>query len=679
MLGALSGLAGAVLLPAMDFSTLRGMVGVLLGVGALIFFHELGHFLAAKWAGVRVEVFSLGFGQRLFGVRKGDTDYRVSLLPLGGYVRMLGQADDDPFQAPTDREDDFRNKTAFQRFVILAAGVAMNLVLAAVGFVAAFGLGIDFVAPEIGSIEPGSPASKANLRVGDVVLEIDGNRILGWQDLQTLVAIADGELNIKVLRDGEVLDVHATPFRGEEDTYARLGVRPALVIAGFQDGSALEQAGAIAASSQHADRLLSISPVGSQVAPDVEMSLRELELAMEQAQGRVVVQVERESFDADGRPQGRERIPLELDLPRKPEYTLGIDVPDEAWVRRVNKGSAAEKAGVLVGDRIVSLGAFEAIKQTTLSEAVLQAGVEHGQEPVSLVVERPDVGRKHLQVELELLNGTQLDAALEGVTDPAERLRIRESVGRWLLGVEYRADVVANTVQLPLADANAEPVTLQPGDRLLNYWVDGGLWWSGKVPVISGRSLDSFLRVRKDEPFLISWLPGGDESADPRTAVVKAHQDPTATYGDLGFALGSRLVTVQRGPLESVALGVQQTLIMTRRILLMLRSFVTGSVSASELGGPIQIISVVNTVAKQDDLAKLFHLLAILSVNLAVINILPIPVLDGGHIMFLLIEKLKGRPVSNDVLAYAQWVGLFVILGLMALVFFNDIRRMVEN
>ena len=69
------------------------------------------------------------------------------------------------------------------------------------------------------------------------------------------------------------------------------------------------------------------------------------------------------------------------------------------------------------------------------------------------------------------------------------------------------------------------------------------------------------------------------------------------------------------------------------------------------------------------------HLLAILSVNLAVINILPIPVLDGGHIFFLAIEKLKGRPVSNDVLAYAQWVGLFMILGLMALVFFNDIRR----
>ena len=374
-----------------------------------------------------------------------------------------------------------------------------------------------------------------------------------------------------------------------------------------------------------------------------------------------------------------ERLPLAVDLPRKPEYTLGLEIPDEAWVRRVRKGSAAESAGVQEGDRIVSLGAFDDVKQSTLSEAVRQTGVTHGQDPVALVVERPGEGRKALQVSLELLNGPQLTAALEGVSDEVERAQIRESVGRWLLGIEFRADVISNTTQLPLADPDAEPITLNPGDRLLEYWVDGGLWWTGKDTIVSGPALRAFLRVRQDEPFLISWLPGGDPDAEPRSAVVQARQDPSATYADLGFAVGQRMVTIQRGPLDSVALGVQQTMIMTKRIFLMLRSFATGSVSPSELGGPIQIISVVNTVAKQDDLAKLFHLLAILSVNLAVINILPIPVLDGGHIMFLLIEKLKGRPVSNDVLAYAQWVGLFVILGLMALVFFNDIRRMVEN
>jgi regulator of sigma E protease len=666
---------------AMEFSTLRGMVGVLLGVGALIFIHELGHFLAAKWAGVRVEVFSLGFGHRLFGFRRGDTDYRVSLLPLGGYVRMLGQADEDPFQAPTDRDDDFRNKTAFQRFVILAAGVVMNLVLAAFGFVAAFGLGIDFVAPEIGAIEPGSPASKADLQVGDVVLEIDGSKILGWQDLQTLVAIADGEIELRVLREGQILDVRATPYRGEEDTYARLGVRPALVVAGFAEGSALEAAGAQAATAEQADRLLNISPVTSRAPADQEMTLRELESVMEQVQGQVVIHVERQRFDAEGRPTATETVPLELEIPQKQEYTLGLDVPDQAWVRSVRKDSAAETAGVRVGDRIVALGEIDDVRQSTLREAVLAAGSTHGEAPVRLVIERPGSGgpaRQDLQVALELLNGPQLDAALVGVTDAEEQLAIRRRVGRWLLGVEYRADVVASPVELPLADAEAEPVRLEPGDRLLNYYSDGGLWWSGDVPIASGQSLQRFLRSRQDEPFKISWQPAQGD-AEQRSAVVKARPDATQTYGDLGFALGSRLVTVQRGPLEAVALGVHQTMIMTKRIFLMLRSFVTGSVSPSELGGPIQIISVVNTVAKQDDLAKLFHLLAILSVNLAVINILPIPVLDGGHIMFLLIEKLKGRPVSNDVLAYAQWVGLFVILGLMALVFFNDIRRMVPN
>ena len=135
-------------------------------------------------------------------------------------------------------------------------------------------------------------------------------------------------------------------------------------------------------------------------------------------------------------------------------------------------------------------------------------------------------------------------------------------------------------------------------------------------------------------------------------------------------------MVVQRGPLGACALGLHQTWIQTRRIVLTLGSFFTGSVSPRELGGPIQIFNVAYSVAREDSLARLLHLLAILSVNLAVINILPIPVLDGGHIFFLCLEKLKGRPVSGEVMIWAQWIGLGCILALMALVFFNDISRL---
>ncbi len=662
--------------PAVDTSSIRGLLGVVLGVGALIFVHELGHFLAAKWAGVKVEVFSLGFGRRLVGFRRGETDYRISLLPLGGYVRMLGQADDDPNAPLTEDSRDFRNKSAGKRFVILVAGVVMNLVFAAFAFILAFGLGIEFTAPEVGAIEPGSPAARADLHVGDVVLEIDGSPVLGFQDLQTLVALSSDAIDLTVLRDGQRVTTTVTPLRGETDSYAQIGVRPAFVIGQVAPDSPL--AGRVhEATPARSDRLLNVSPIDSKVAPATPMTEREIARAIEKARGKVAITVERTTYDAIGAPQARELLPLEVEVPQKPEYSLGLELPDQAWVRAVHPDTPAARAGVEVGDRIVALGTVDEVTQTNLRESVQEVGARQGQTPVRLVVERPTEGgateRVELQVSLELQNPRQLEAALGGVEGDAERLEVSKAVGRWLIGVEYRADVVGDTTQLPLADEDAEPVTLQPGDRLVSVWLDDSLLiWRGEQPVIGPDLLRTVLRAREGKPLKLSWIPRGASKA--REAVV-APRKTDETYGELGVAASYREVTIARGPLQAVALGMHQTGIQTQRIFMMLRSFLTGDVSPRELGGPIQIVSVAYTVATKDTFAKLMHLLAILSVNLAVINILPIPVLDGGHIFFLALEKLKGRPVSNDVLAYAQWVGLFLILGLMALVFFNDIRR----
>jgi regulator of sigma E protease len=170
------------------------VLGVVIGVGLLIFIHELGHFLAAKWAGVKVEVFSLGFGKRLVGFERGGTDYRISMLPWAATCACSARPTTTRGQAPTTDEGDFRNKSPGKRFVILVGGVVMNLLLAAVGFVLAFGLGIEFTAPEVGAIDPGSPAAKADLRPGDQVLAIDDDEVLGFQDLQTLVALASGDI-----------------------------------------------------------------------------------------------------------------------------------------------------------------------------------------------------------------------------------------------------------------------------------------------------------------------------------------------------------------------------------------------------------------------------------------------------------------------------------------------------
>lgn len=666
--------------PAIDLSTLRGLLGVILGVGALIFFHEAGHFLAAKWRGVRVEVFSLGFGHRLVGFRRGDTDYRISALPLGGYVRMLGQADEDPLQPSTDLEDDFRNKKVWERFVILFAGPAANVALAAVGFILCFGIGVEFTAPEIGAIMPGSAASKANLRAGDIITRIDGKEILGWQDLQTLVALATDEIELEVLRDGTKHVTRARPFRGPNDTYARLGVSPAWVLQGLTKDSLLGALDLKGSTPGQRDRLVNISSVSSLCPLDKRMTERDLAKFLEKAEGRVALTFERVRYDlVSGLPLAKPELTRhEIDLKRKQEFSLGVEIPDVAWIREVKKGSAADKAGVRVGDRLLQLGETQ-LKHSNLLEAVRDTGARQGETPVKLLVEREEGGAKktvELSVSLQLQNKEVVANALEGVRDPKQQFEIRRAVGNYLLGVAYRADVVGAAGALTPADPDEGPVELKPGDRLKSIWTSGGLWWSGETPFGSEQWLRSYVRDPSRRTFKISWIPKGSDEV--HSQVVKAIPHPSATYPDLGMLQSTRKVIVHRGPLSAVALGMQQTVIQTKRIFLMLRSFLTGAVSPKELGGPIQIVNVAYAVATQDSLARLFHLLAILSVNLAVINILPIPVLDGGHIFFLAIEKLKGKPVSSDILIYAQWFGLLCILGLMALVFFNDIRRVLQ-
>ncbi|MGE0708539.1 MAG: site-2 protease family protein [Planctomycetota bacterium] len=657
--------------PAEAMSTVRGLIGVVLGVGALIFFHELGHFLAAKWACVRVDVFSLGMGPRLFGVVRGGTDYRISLLPIGGYVSMLGQVDGDPDQPRTDAEDDFRNKPVGKRFVIMIAGVLMNLVLAAVGFVLCFGLGVEFTAPEVGRISPGSAAARGDVRPGDVITHVDGAEILSMQDLSTLVAIADGELELTIRRGAETVHTKVTPIRRDNDSYAQIGIAAPEVVREVDEGSPFYAAGLRPATPERDFRWRNVAPVSSRLAPDVAMSMSDILRVLADEPGKVVATFDEVHYDAQGIPTSRAPVQLEVQLEHHPSFHLGLAIEDRAWIRGVTPDSAAARAGVQPGDCLLRLGG-EDVSASNLAQTVREAGARVAESGghVELVLERAGA-RRTLDVVLVPQNADVLARELAGVTDPAKRLDVRRERGSWLLGVgPYAADVV--TAPCSLQTAAGAALTLSPGDRITSVWLtEGTVRWSDK----QGFHREMTRRLPAARRFKLAYLPKG--ASEEQTAVVTTVPDPAHTIPTLGFQLSPRELRIQRSPLSALHLGVEQTLIQTRRIALMLGAFVSGSVSPKELGGPIQIVNVTYRFASQDSLAKLLHLLAILSVNLAVINVLPIPVLDGGHIFFLLVEKLKGKPVSTEVLINAQWFGLFCILGLMALVVFNDIRRML--
>ena len=235
-------------------------------LGVLIFFHELGHFLVARLFGVGVEKFSLGFGPRLFGKTVGGTDYRISAIPLGGYVKMVGEEPDAEID-PEDIPRSFTHKPVFQRIWIVAAGPLFNLLLAILIFFAFYFIsGIEDVTPVVRAIDKESPAYTAGLRKGDVILSAGTAEVEAWYDITRAIERSDGEpLAVHYRRGGEVFSAAVTPERmtgrdifGDAVEYYGIGISGypplAAVVGGVSEDSPAQKAGL-----KQGDRIIAIN------------------------------------------------------------------------------------------------------------------------------------------------------------------------------------------------------------------------------------------------------------------------------------------------------------------------------------------------------------------------------------------------------------------------------------
>ncbi|MDH3253885.1 MAG: RIP metalloprotease RseP [Acidobacteriota bacterium] len=228
-------------------TVLTNTLAFIFALGVIIFVHEAGHLLMAKFFDMRVATFSLGFGKRIWGFRRGGTDYRLSLIPLGGYVQLSGE---DPGEVGDD-PGEFLNRPRWQRVFVYLAGPAMNVVLAVLLVAFVFMLGIEVAAPPdipavIGSVRPESPAAEAGLQADDLIVAIDGKPLSRWEEARfAFLTAPERSLQVEYEREGQRRETIVTPIKVPKYEFGDAGAFPKLLprIAGLFRGEPAEAAG----------------------------------------------------------------------------------------------------------------------------------------------------------------------------------------------------------------------------------------------------------------------------------------------------------------------------------------------------------------------------------------------------------------------------------------------------
>ena len=663
---------------------------IVLGLGMVIFIHELGHFLVAKLCGVKCEKFFVGFDIYGLKISKkwGETEYGIGILPLGGYVKMLGQ-DDNPYKA---REEMERAKAAQEqagdappseaaepqetpqydprsylaqsvpkRMAIISAGVIMNVIFAFVVSVWAYGIGVDYEPPVVGSMVPGDPAWKVDppLQTGDEIIEVNGIKEPRFtKDLQTQVIFADLSKGVPLLvkRPGQDEPFTAIVYpETPEDAYApMIGLRPAAST--VLDKKEPTVPGSAAADAKPAfqggDRIVAID--GQDVASYADM----VAMLADRANKSIEVTVERPSSVEGETPQR-----LNIVVAPNPMQRLGL-VMKMGEITAIRPGSPAAAAGMKPGQRITRIVVSDSDREVPL-------------DPVALPLELRQLAGSKVDITVVGENNvvqTFKNVPLEAVplTDSPSRLGAPMSAPP--LGVAYR---VLNRVSevIPGSPA-AKSGQIKPDDEITSVSI-----------VKENGGTSEPLKLGPEDP---NWphLMFALQSAKPGTQVeltVKGQSkplllalEPSDQYylSQRGFRM-QELSYVRKANSfgEAIALGARETWESLTMVVQFLRK-VGRQISFKATGGPLSIFAVASASAERG-FSDLLIFLAMLSANLAVINSLPIPVLDGGHFLFLLLEGIRGKPVSERLFIAFTYMGFVFLLSLMVVVMWLDVVKLM--
>ncbi|MBK8480564.1 MAG: RIP metalloprotease RseP [Proteobacteria bacterium] len=544
-------------------------------VGVLIFVHEFGHFLMAKLFNVKVLKFSLGFGPAALGFRRGETEYCIAWLPLGGFVKMLGEDPAEPLRRE-DHERAFHHKPLWQRYAIVLAGPVFNIIFPTLIYFIFFAAQSSLPPPVIGKVLPDEPAAEAGLRPGDRILSIDGRSVRYWTDREAaggglwsvthnIAPYPGTALRIAIKRSGQQLERFVTPR--EDVCYDRLGLR-------WRCG------------------LIGVSPL------------------FEMAQ-------------------------------------IGV----------IDPASPAGRAGLHTGDLITAVNGRPIERWDELAE-VLQ---RNRGDALRLAYLRPGASLSDF-ADLRLLQPQTT------VVDPEPRHEA--TVVRYETGMAS-AELFVRRVD---PGSPAATIGLRPGDQIVA--LDGR-------PARHWAIFAQALRQRPAADHRLVWLRRGGTRHEARFRFAKVTYRDDIGNNQARYIFGAEADVVARthdpvpveGRLTYAAVeSVRYTSDLVQKLLVVIVELFRGGISRDTIGGPLMLAKAAR-VAAETGWDKFLLLMALISINLGIINLLPVPILDGGHIMFFTVEAIRRRPLSLRARAIASYIGLVLLVSLMVLAMKNDITR----
>ncbi|MBM82630.1 MAG: RIP metalloprotease RseP [Planctomycetaceae bacterium] len=640
---------------------------VALGLGLVIFFHELGHFAVAKWCDVYVERFSIGFGPIIWSFKKGETEYALSIIPFGGYVKMLGQDDIDPSQLSSEEiaQDprSYSSKTVSQRMAIISAGVIMNVITGMLFFVLAFKMGTETTPPILGGLQVGMPAWKAGLQHGDTITRMNGDEVGAFDDVILGVALSRSEeIVIEGLHpNGETFKISV--IADTNGTRKQIGASSVqstkLIPFNKDDENALPHvvAGTPAANAgfEPQDEIMRIGDVDIESFPQLQDFL---------ARNRS------KTLDFYVKREGQGDLAKVTVTPNR-FRTLGLWMDIEK-IAAIRSGSPADKAGFEVGDKIAQIDGKDVGSVIHALQLPGYFAEQQGKE-VTVAVSRASDGGADKLVELKVV-----PADIPGWIERPNAQNIPLSIPS--IGVAYHLTTQVLKVK---EGSPAHEAGILPNSRITKMQLvkpDGVEKDNFKEDVIEIK-FDSenknwaaaFWKMQR-APLRDVILTVSNEGEEKDIRLTPVRDSEIAWFSPTrGFHVSSLMATRQAETWPAAfSMGYHQAKKTMLQIYFTLHSLFGGRLSVKEFHGPIGIARVAYEVAKLG-WSKLLLFLGFLSINLAILNFLPIPVLDGGHMVFLCWEAVTRKRPSERVLVAATYCGMAFVLGLMVLVLYLDI------